>query len=119
MDAVEDAVVVLPEPVFLNHYGMDFVRIGLGGTGLFAIDAIGKDDRELLVTGLVRDEAAGGERLLGLGVKLLGRGEEIDECQRMFFRHALHGGGVEFQVGVFLGAIGEIAAFGEVFVSDG
>ena len=110
---------MLPEPVFLFDRGEDFGRIGFGAERLWTINTIGEDRRELLVSVLSGNEAAGGERYFGLGVELLGGGEEVDERQRALLRHALHRGGVELEVGVFLGAIRNVAAFRQVFVSDG
>lgn len=49
MDAVEDAVVVMPEPVFLFDSFECFGGIRLGCMGLGTVNAVGKDSRELLI----------------------------------------------------------------------
>ena len=81
MDAVEDVIVILPEPVFLFDGSESLGGIGLGDAWLGAVNPVGEDSGELLIAVLGGDKAGGGEGDFGLGVEGRGGREEIDESE--------------------------------------
>ena len=118
VDAVEDVVVVVPEPVLLLHGCVHEFRVRLRLATLMPIHAGGKQVGNLLITFFVRHETACRQQLLSLVVKRLGGREEVDECQSTLLCHSLHSGGIEDKVGVLLVAIRQVAFGAQIFIRD-
>ena len=118
MHAVEDRVVGVPHVVLHLHRGVDEGFIGLGSARRGAEEAIGEELSHEAVTEVGGRKAVDGVGRLALAVGGEGGVEEVDVGDAMLLGHALHGGGVEFQVSVLLLAIREVAVGGEVFESD-
>jgi hypothetical protein len=119
VDAIDEVVVVVPEPVLLLHRGVDKHFVGLGTRARGGTEqAVGEERRQLAVPGLGGREAIDRERPAAGAVTLLRRAEQIDEREPVALRDALDGGGVEGEVGVFLRAVGKIAGGGEILEGD-
>ena len=116
VDAIQDVVVAVPEPVLLLHGFVDEGGVGFGFAGLVPVEAGGEDFGDGLVAFVVRDKAARGERLGGFLIERLGGREEVNESEAVLFGDGLDGGGIKDEVGVFLLAVGQVALRGLIFV---
>ena len=119
VDSVEDRVVGIPHVVLQLHRAVQEGFIGLGGARRGAVESVGEELGDLAVTEVGRGEAIDRVGRLSLAVGGEGGVEEVDVGDAMLLRDALHGGGVELEVGVFLGAVRQITRGGEVLEGDG
>ena len=118
VNAVEDRVIGVPHVVLQLHRAVHEGFVGLGGAGLGAVESVGEELGDLAVTEVRRGEAVDGIGRLRLTVRGEGGVEEVDVSEAVLLGDALHGGGVELEVGVFLGAVRQVAGLGEVFEGD-
>ena len=115
--AVGGAVAVMPVHVFIDD-GLAEGFEGWGGGDGLAGEGGGDDFADLAIAFGEGVDAVEGEGRFGLGVAGLGGGEEVDEGDGFFFGDLFDGGGVEGEVDVIAGAVGEVGAFA-IFVGDG
>jgi len=118
MDAVEDRVVRIPHVILHLHRAVHEGLVGLGGARRGAVESVGEELGDLAVTEVGRGEAVEGVGRLRLAVGGEGGVEEVDVGQAMLLGDALHGGGVELEVGVFLRAVREVAGGGQILEGD-
>ena len=118
VDAVEDRVIRVPHVILHLHRAVHEGFVGLGDAGRRAVKSVGEELGDFTVTEVGRGEAVDGVGGLALAVGGEGGVEEVDEGEAVLFGDAFHGGDVEFQVGVFLPAVGQVAGRGEVLEGD-
>ena len=108
--AVDEVVVVVPEPILLFNRGVHERRICLAtGRRGRAVQAVGQQPGELLVTGLGGREAVQGERRTAGRIAAAGWLEEVDERQTVALRHAAHRGSVDGKARVLPPAVGQVS----------
>ena len=118
MDAVENRVVRIPHVILQLHCTVHQSFVSLRDAGCGAEESVGEQFGHLAVTEIGRGEAIDGIGSLALAVGGEGGVEEVDVRDAVLLGHALHGGDVEFEVGVLLLAVREVAGGGEVFESN-
>ena len=119
VDAIEHAVVVEPEPVLVLDGGEDIAAIALGLAWGFAEKRVADDEGKLAVAIVSGEEAIFGKRLGCGGVELASCVKDVDEADLVRSGDFGHGGGVESEIGIFIFAIREVAARGEVLEGNG
>ena len=119
VNTVNQVIVIIPKVVFLFHRAVHEGGVGFRDDGLGAKSAVGEEPGEVAIAVVIRDEAFGGERLAGEGVERLHRVENVDEREAVFLGDGRDGGGVELEVGVLFGAVGQVTQGGLVLVGDG
>ena len=118
VDAVEDRVVGIPHGVLHLHGAVHQGLVSLGGTCRGTVESVGDEFGDLAVAEVGRGEAVDGVRRLALAVSREGGVEEVDVGEAVLLGDALHGGGVELEVGVFLGAVRQITRGGQILEGD-
>ena len=118
MDAVEDRIIRIPHVILHLHRAVHEGFVSLGSAGRGAEESVGEELGDLAVAEIGRGEAIDGIGSLALAVGGEGGVEEVDVRDAVLLGHALHGGDVEFEVGVLLLAVREVAGGGEVLESD-
>ena len=118
MDAVENRVVRIPHVILQLHCTVHQSFVSLRDAGCGAEESVGEQFGHLAVTEIGRGEAI--DRVWRLAFTVGGEGgvEEVDVRDAVLLGHALHGGDIEFEVGVLLLAVREVAGGGEVFESN-
>ena len=118
MDAVEDRIIRIPHVILHLHRAVHQGFVSLRDAGCGAEESVGEQFGHLAVTEIGRGEAI--DRVGRLAFTVGGEGgvEEVDVRDAVLLGHALHGGDVEFEVGVLLLAVREVACGGEVLESN-